>query len=56
MSLKYGLVEQDTFDKMLEAALREYPNSEIIVKTHPDVRYADPGYSAHIGTFIPVAN
>lgn len=37
MSLKYGLVKQDTFNKMLEAALREYPNSEIIIKTHPDV-------------------
>lgn len=37
MSLKYGLVEQSTFNKMLEAALCEYPNSEIIIKTHPDV-------------------
>ena len=37
MSLKYGMVSSDTFSKMLEAALREYPNSEIIVKTHPDV-------------------
>ena len=37
MSLKYGMVSGDTFSKMLETALREHPNSEIIVKTHPDV-------------------
>ena len=37
MSLKYGHVNEDTFDKMLQAALDDYPNARIIVKTHPDV-------------------
>lgn len=37
MSLKYGYVEESTFDEMLQAALKENPNSQIIIKTHPDV-------------------
>jgi capsular polysaccharide export protein len=37
MSLKYGYVNDDTFDEMLQAALNEHPNANIIIKTHPDV-------------------
>ncbi len=37
MSLKYGHVNDKTFDEMLQAALDDYPKAQIIVKTHPDV-------------------
>ncbi len=37
MSLKYGYANEDTFDRMLQAALEEHPNAHIIIKTHPDV-------------------
>lgn len=37
MSLKYAYATRDTFQQMLEAALAEHPNANIIIKTHPDV-------------------
>lgn len=37
MSLKYGYVTESTFSEMLQAALKENPDAQIIVKTHPDV-------------------
>ena len=37
MSLKYGYADTDTFNHMLQAALDEYPEANIIIKTHPDV-------------------
>lgn len=37
MSLQYGYVNEETFDKMLHAALDEHPSANIIIKTHPDV-------------------
>jgi capsular polysaccharide export protein len=37
MSLQYGYVNDDTFETMLQTALDEHPNANIIIKTHPDV-------------------
>jgi len=37
MSLKYGYVNTSTFDDMMQAALKENPYAQIVVKTHPDV-------------------
>jgi len=36
-SISYGLASPESFTHMLEAALAEYPNHTIILKTHPDV-------------------
>lgn len=36
MSIKKGLANSNTFKKMLKAAIKENPNADIIVKTHPD--------------------
>ncbi len=36
-SIKKGLVPENGFHQMLEAALDENPDAEIIIKTHPDV-------------------
>lgn len=36
-SIKYGLASSETFAVMLEAAKRENPDSEIVVKLHPEV-------------------
>jgi len=36
-SIKYGLATSETFSEMLEAARRENPDSEILVKLHPEV-------------------
>ena len=35
-SIKRGLADDETFAKMLEAAIRENPDADILVKTHPD--------------------
>ncbi len=35
-SISRGLADATTFQKMLEAALQENPEAEILVKTHPD--------------------
>ena len=37
MSIPYSLANKQSFDLMLEAALTENPDSDILVKTHPDV-------------------
>ncbi len=37
LSVRCGLANADSFQRMLAAALRENPDAEIIVKTHPDV-------------------
>ena len=37
MSLKYGYIDDNSFDEMLQAALDEHPTATIIIKTHPDV-------------------
>lgn len=36
-SLRYGLADQRSFSRMLEAALDENPHSTILLKVHPDV-------------------
>lgn len=36
-SIRYGLASADSFQRMLEAALVNHPESTVIVKTHPDV-------------------
>lgn len=36
-SIKYGLATSETFNEMLEAARRENPGAEILVKLHPEV-------------------
>ncbi len=35
-SIPYGLASEDTFKFMLETAIDENPDSEILIKTHPD--------------------
>lgn len=37
LSLRLGLAPERGVEDLVEAALREHPDSEIIVKTHPDV-------------------
>lgn len=37
LSIKYSLAEKHSFQHMYEAALRENPTSNILIKTHPDV-------------------
>jgi capsular polysaccharide export protein len=37
LSIEHGLASPDSFARMLEAALCEHPDAEILVKTHPDV-------------------
>ena len=37
MSLQYGGVNEETFKHLLQAALDEHPDANIIIKTHPDV-------------------
>ena len=36
-SISYGLASPESFTLMLRAALAEYPNHTIVLKTHPDV-------------------
>lgn len=36
-SISHGLANTESFARMLKAALAEYPNHTIILKTHPDV-------------------
>ncbi len=35
-SIKKGMADDTTFDKMLQAAIDENPDADILVKTHPD--------------------
>jgi len=37
MSILKGLADENTFKTMLETAIKENPDADIIVKTHPDV-------------------
>jgi len=37
MSLLYGCVNEETFKYLLQAAVDEHPDANIIIKTHPDV-------------------
>lgn len=37
LSIEHGLAEPASFVRMLDAALCEHPDAEILVKTHPDV-------------------
>ncbi|MEZ5479927.1 MAG: capsular polysaccharide biosynthesis protein [Thiolinea sp.] len=37
MSLQYGLTDALSPQRMLEAALAEHPDAQILIKTHPDV-------------------
>ncbi len=44
MSIAKGLADNTTFEQMLECAIRENPDSDIIVKTHPDTIAGSRGY------------
>ena len=35
-SITKGLANNDTFNQMLESAIKDNPNADIIIKTHPD--------------------
>lgn len=37
MAIKKGCANDNTFKKMLECAIKENPDADIIVKTHPDI-------------------
>ena len=37
MSIQYGAADAASFERMLQAALDENPQAEILIKTHPDV-------------------
>ncbi|NOX75104.1 MAG: capsular polysaccharide biosynthesis protein [Gammaproteobacteria bacterium] len=37
LSIEYGLASPESFSQMLDAALAEHPDAEILVKIHPDV-------------------
>ncbi|WP_027967635.1 capsular polysaccharide biosynthesis protein [Halomonas halocynthiae] len=36
-SIKYGLADAERFQQMLDAALEQHPDADILVKIHPDV-------------------
>lgn len=44
MSIAKGLADENTFKEMLESAIRENPDADIIVKTHPDTIAGAGGY------------
>ncbi len=37
LAIGYGLADASSFQRMLETAIEEHPDAEIVVKTHPDV-------------------
>ena len=48
-SIKKGLASIETFNKMLDAAINENPDADIIIKTHPDTQTgARTGYYTHL--------
>lgn len=51
-SISCGMAGEETFEKMLEAAIRENPGADIIIKTHPDALAQGTerkgGYYTHI--------
>ena len=44
MSIAKGLADESTFKRMLQAAIDENPDADIIVKTHPDTIAGAGGY------------
>lgn len=44
MSIVKGCANEKTFEEMLNAAIKENPNADIIIKTHPDVISGAKGY------------
>ena len=54
-SISKGLADDSTFEKMLQAAIQENPDADIIIKTHPDAMASGSnratgyysGYKAH---------
>lgn len=49
MSIIRGLADESTFRKMLETAIKENPDADIIVKTHPDtIAGKKGGYFTHL--------
>lgn len=44
MSILKGFGDDSTFEKMLQAAIEENPDADIIVKTHPDTIAGQGGY------------
>ena len=42
-SIELGMADRDTFKKMYEIAIKENPNANIIVKTHPDALVSGGG-------------
>ena len=44
MSISKGLADDNTFKTMLNSAIKENPNADIIVKTHPDTIAGSGGY------------
>lgn len=49
MSIIRGLADESTFENMLETAIRENPDADIIVKTHPDTMAGKRGgYYTHL--------
>lgn len=44
MSIAKGLADDYTFENMLECAIKENPDADIIVKTHPDTMAGAGGY------------
>lgn len=44
MSIAKGLANEETFKEMLDCAIRENPDADIIIKTHPDTIAGAGGY------------
>lgn len=44
MSIAKGLADENTFNEMLQTAIKENPDADIIVKTHPDTIAGTGGY------------
>lgn len=50
-SIRYGGASERSFETMLQTAVRENPDADIIVKTHPDTKVgARKGYFDHVRT------
>jgi capsule polysaccharide export protein KpsC/LpsZ len=48
-SIRYGGASERSFETMLQTAIRENPDADIIVKTHPDTKVgARKGYFDHV--------
>ena len=51
-SIKQGLADDNTFAEMLEAAIKENPDADIIIKTHPDA--IAPGTKKPLGYYSTI--